>query len=260
MSTTISLAGRLPVLADLVRALAIPDLRVEENESVHRFHLDGRSTRSTEVTVAETFDVRVFSLAAPEDVELAVRIAECAASIMNLREADAELEGVVPVAQLRDVYDETWAVGQAQSGVRVIRALINDGRGPIQVPGPVRSLCVGPRVLAQVAGEDEHVRMWDAMRAVQWLRVRTAGVFVAGEKETKLAVWLGDEVVFPPVAYAAVSREGEVVLVEAARVPELAGTRWRQLDEVQGHIAAFPEEEWPAVVEAARAFATKIVD
>jgi len=261
MSTTISLAGQLPVLADLVSALAIADLRVEENESgIHRFHLDGRSTRYTEVTVGETLDVRMFSMAAPEDVELAVRIAECAASIMGIGEADAELAGVVPVTELRDVYDASWAESQARSGVRVLRALIEDGRGPIEMPGPVRSFCVGPRVLAEVAGEDEHVRMWEAIRAVQWLRVRTAGVFVAGEKETKLAVWLGDEVVFPPVAYAAVSREPELVLVKAEHVPVLAGSHWRQLDERQGHIAEFSAEEWAAVIEAARAFATKMTD
>lgn len=259
MSTTISLAGRLPVLADLVSALAIADLRVEENESgIHRFHLDGRSTRYTEVTVAETFDVRMYSLAAPEDVELAVQIAECAAGLMKIDEADAEMAGVVAVAELREIYDASWAESQARSGVRVVRALIEDGRGPIEIPGPVRAFCVGPRVLAEVTGEDEHVRMMEAIRAVQWLRVRTAGVFVAGEKETRLAMWLGDEVVFPPVAYAALSRDEEIVLVKAEHVPVLAGTRWRQLDERQGHIAAFPEEEWPAVIEAARAFATKM--
>lgn len=257
MSTTISLAGRLPELADLVGALANADLRVEENESgVHRFHLDGRSTRVTEVTVAETFDVRMFSLAAPEDVELAVRIAECAARIMGLREANAEGAGVIPIGELRDVYDARWAEDQARSGVRVVRALIEQGRGPIQMPGPVRPFCVGPRVLAEVAGEDEHVRMLAAIRAVQWLRVRSAGVFVAGDEETRLAIWLGDEIVFPPVAYAAVSREPEVVLVKAEHVRELAGSHWRPLDEVQGHITPFTETEWAAVLEAARAFAT----
>jgi len=260
MSTTISLAGRLPVLADLIAALAINDLRVEENASgIHRFHLDGRSTRYTEVTVAETFDVRMFSLAAPEDVELAIRIAECAASIMKIGEADAEMAGVIPVGELREVYDASWVESQAQSGVRVIRALIAEGRGPIQMPGPVRGFCVGPRVLAEVTGEDEHVRMWDAIRAVQWLRVRTAGMFVAGEKATKLAVWLGDEVVFPPVAYAALSVEQETILIKAEHVPALAGARWRQLDEVQGHIADCGGD-WPAVFEAARAFATKLTD
>jgi hypothetical protein len=259
MSTTISLAGRPPVLADLIAALAIADLHVEKNESgVHRFHIDGRSTRVTEVTVAEAFDVRMFSLAAPEDVQLAVGIAECAASIMGIREADAEGAGVIPVGDLRDVYDASWAESQARSGVRVLRVLIEQGRGPIQMPGPVRAFCVGPRVLAEVTGEDEHSRMLEAMRAVQWLRVRTAGVFVAGEKQTKLAVWLGEEVVFPPVAYAAVSREPEVVLVKAEHVPALAGAHWRQLDEVQGHIAEFTETEWTAVIAAARAFATKM--
>lgn len=259
MSTTISLAGRLPVLADLLAALAIADLRVEKNESgIHRFHIDGRSTRDTEVTVAETFDVRIFSLAAPEDVQLAVRIAECAANIMGIREADAEGAGMIPVSDLRDVYDARWAESQARSGVRVLRALIEEGRGPIQIPGPVRAFCVGPRVLAKVTGENEHTRMLDAIRAVQWLRVRTAGVFVAGEKETKLAVWLGEEVVFPPAAYAAVSRDQEVVLIKAEHVPELAGAHWRQLDELQGHIAEFTETEWAAVVAAARPFATKM--
>lgn len=259
MSTTISLAGRLPMLDDLIAALAIADVRVERSEGgVHRFHIDGRSTRVTEVTVAETFEVRMFSLAAPEDVQLAVRIAECAASVMGIREADAEGAGVIPVGELRDVYDASWAQSQARSGVRMLRALIEQGRGPLQMPGPVRAFCVGPRVLAEVAGEDEDARMLEAIRAVQWLRVPTAGVFVAGDNETKLAVWLGEEVVFPPVAYAAVSRDPEVVLVKAEHVAALAGAHWRPLDEVQGHITAFTETEWPAVIASARAFATKM--
>lgn len=259
VSTTISLAGRLPVFDDLIAELAMADLRVETNESgVHRFHIDGRSTRVTEVSVAETFDVRMFSLAAPEDVQLAVRIAECAASIMGISEADAEGHGAIAVGDLRDAYDASWAEGQARSGVRVLRALIEQGRGPIQMPGPVRAFCVGPRVLAEVSGEDEHARMLEAIRAVQWLRVRTAGVFVVGEKQTELAFWLGKEIVFPPVAYAGVAREPEIVVVKAEHVPELAGAHWRQLDEVQGHIAEFTETEWPDVIAAARAFATKL--
>ena len=257
MSTTISLAGRLPGLDDLIAALALADLRVEHNETgIHRFHLDGRSTRVTEVTIAETFDVRMFSLAAPEDVELAVRIAECAASILGVREADAELVGTLPIGDLRAEYDADWAESQARSGVQVMRAMIDQGRGPLQVPGPVRAFCIGPRVLAEVTGEDEHTRMLAKIRAVQWLRVRTAGVFVAGEDETKLAVWLGEEVVFPPVAYAAVSREKEVVLVKAEQVAALAGSHWRPLDEVQGHIAAFAEPAWAAVMAAARPLST----
>ncbi len=47
-------------------------------------------------------------------------------------------------------------------------------------------------------------------------------------------------------------------LVKAEHVPELAGAHWRQLDEVQGHIAAFTATESPAVFAAARAFETKM--
>ena len=60
------------------------------------------------------------------------------------------------------------------------------------------------------------------------------------------------------MAYAAVSREQETRLVKAEHVPKLAGAHWRQLDEVQGHIAELTETEWLAVIAAARGYATKM--
>ena len=106
--------------------------------------------------------------------------------------------------------------------------------------------------------------MLEAIRRVQWIPVRTAGTFLAtaksDQREIKLAVWLGEEVVFPAVDFAGISADPnaakpEVFLIPAARVPELAGERWTPIDERQGLLEDFGND-WPALVEAARKFET----
>ncbi len=275
MSTTISLACGAPVLEDLVDAIAIDDLRIDAGGAglvpgVYRFHREGVSTRFTEVTVAEaSVEVRMFSMASPEDVAFAMRIVSEVAALGGLTEADAEMMGVTPISTILAHHDAAWADHQAQSGVRVLRSMIEDGRGPMEIPGPRRGYFVGPRVLAELDAsgppETAHLRMLASIRHVQWLPVRTAGTFLSkseDDKEVKLAVWLGEEVVFPSVPYAAVSVEHEggardVVLIDSSHVPGLAGDRWSYLDERQGHLRDFGDD-WAAVVEAARAFATQL--
>lgn len=68
------------------------------------------------------------------------------------------------------------------------------------------------------------------------------------------------EELLPSVPYAAVSMEREgpardVVLIDSSHVPGLAGGRWSYLDE--RHLRDFGDD-WPAVVDAARAFATQL--
>ncbi len=276
MSTTISLACGAPVLEDLIDAIAVADLRIDADEGgglvpgIYRFHREGVSTRFTEVTVAETsLAVRIFSMASPEDVAFAMRIVAEVAALGALKAADAEMMGVVPIATIVAHHDAGWADEQAKSGVRVLRSMIEDGRGPMEVPGPRRGYFVGPRVLAELDAsgppETAHLRMLETIRRVQWMPVRTAGTFLAkgeDDADVKLAVWLGDEVVFPSVPYAAVSSEREggardVVLIDSSHVPGLAGDRWSYIDERQGHLRDFGDD-WPALVDAARAFATQL--
>lgn len=275
MSTRITLECAAPLLEDLIDAIAVDDLRIDASGAglipgIYRFHREGVSTRFTEVTVAEaSVKVRLFSMASPEDVAVAMRIVAEIAALGGLAKADAEMMGVVPIADIVAYHDLVWADHQAQSGLRVLRSMIEDGRGPMEISGPRRGYFVGPRVLAELdAGgppETAHVRIQSAIRHAQWLPVRTAGTFASQREdgtETKLAVWLGEEVVFPAVPYAAVSVEHEggardVVLIDSSHVPGLAGDRWSYIDERQGHLRDFGED-WPAIVDAARAFATQL--
>jgi hypothetical protein len=274
MSSTISIAIRQPPpFTATLEALALADVRCLEPapdagapwpHGIWHLYRDGVSTRTTEITCSEDeFAIRIFSLASIEDVALAVALAQQVATSCDVREVDAEPFGPTTVAQLPERYDSAWAESQAESGLRALAALIADGRGPMTVPGPRRTVCIGPRMLKELDGD--HRALWTALRRIQWLPVRTAGEYVtksSAKREIKLAIWLGEEVVFPAVDYAALSlahpdREPEVFLIPAERVPELAGPRWQRLDEVQGVIAAFDADAWRELVERARAFATK---
>lgn len=275
MSTSILLDCGAPVLEDLIEAVGAEDLRCDADAAglvpgIYRFHREGISTRFTELKVTEvSVKVRMFSLASPEDVAFAMQLVRGVAALGGVTDADAEMLGITPIADIVAHFDAGWADEQVRSGLGMLRAMIEDGRGPMEIPGPRRSYFVGPRVLEELAAaedeETDHRRLLEQIRRVQWLPVRTAGTFVTKGPEgedVKLGVWLGDEVVFPAVPYAAVSAEHEggardVILIDSSHVPRLAGERWTYLDERQGHLRAFGDD-WPAVVDAARAVATHL--
>ncbi len=238
--------------------LEVDDARSDfEGAGVWRFHRDGRSTRSTRVHVQPAgTDVTINAMASPEDVALAVALAERAAVLIGAREIAAEGFGVVAPGELATWYDAAWIDGHLRSGARALRAMIEQGRGPMQIPGPNRSVYLGTRVLAELdAGPaaDLHLRMLEWIRAVRWASPRTAAVFLDGT-DRRIGIWLGDEVVFPACDVAVIGEGDDAVVVPSERVPELAGAAWRWLDERQGVIADV-SERWPAIVAAARAFA-----
>jgi hypothetical protein len=267
VSTTIEVAIRAaPPYAAALATLG-PDVRCLEAEpdgaawpdGIRHLYRDQISTRTTEVTCsAGQFAIRCFSLAAREDIALALALAQHVAAHAGVATVDAEGFGAVAPGELGAVYDAAWCDAQVESGLRVLAALIADGRGPMQVPGPRRSFYIGERVLAELAGDPS--ALLAAIRRVQWHPAHTAGSFVARAKtdgrEITLATWLGDEqIVFPGVEYALL-RDGEsVFLIPAAQVPVLAGARWHPLDERQGVIDAFGAA-WPALVAAARTYET----
>lgn len=264
MSTTISIAIRQPppftlVLPDVRCLEAAPDAGAPWPHGIWHLYRDGVSTRTTEITCSEDeFSIRIFSLASIEDVALAVALAQHVAESAGVHEVDAEPFGPTAIADLPARYDPAFAESQAESGLHALTALIADGRGPMAVPGPRRSVHIGPRMIGELGGD--HRALWAAIRRIQWLPVRTAGEYVTrsvADREIKLAIWLGEEVVFPAVDYAAVSLAPEVFLIAAARVPELAGARWQPLDERQGVLAAFDADAWRELVDRARPFATK---
>lgn len=291
MSCLLTLAAASPPSRDaLVEALALSDLQVTAREGgdwdgvVHLARV-GLSTRSTELSWKDgRFEVRVLSLAAPEDGALAVRTIEVAAELTGQREVETELHGTIPVAELAHTHDARWIESIAESGARTVATLIREGRGPLEIPGPMRSFYLGPRSLARLAGplETLHHRLIEALRRVQWLEAQhpAASRFVArgddGEGEFSFATWMGRPIFLPAVDRVLIDvgmgvRRGtsrgagssagsgagsevprEVFLVPAEVVPELAGANFTPLDERQGTIDGYTETAWAGLVAAAR--------
>lgn len=264
----------LATLDTISEALHIGDLKCSEDvpgpgtpwpHGIWHLFREGVSTRTTEITVDEAeFAIRIFSMASHEDVALAVALAEYVAEHAGAERVESEQAGELTPDEMTAYYTADWAEKQLVSGHGVLSALVRDRKETIEIPGPHRSFCLGPRVLLQLGPEKPHLRLLEAIRRVQWIPVRTAGTFLAtaksDQREIKLAVWLGEEVVFPAVDFAGISADPhaerpEVFLIPAARVPELAGERWTPIDERQGLIDDFGND-WSALVEAARKFET----
>jgi len=252
-------------------ALHVNDLRSLEDvpapgtpwpDGIRHLYRYGVSTRTTEITCSDgEFAIRMFSMASREDVALAVALAEYVAEHAGAATVSSELGGDLPPTELAAFYSPEWADRMIESGYAVLSEMVRRGEGPMQVPGPRRSFFVGPRVLLQLPPERPEQRLLDAIRHVQWIPIRTAGTFEAksatSDKDIRLAMWLGEEVVFPGVEYACIGLDGtNVFLIPASRVAELAGERWTPIDEVQG-IVGDCGDDWPAIVEAARKYATK---
>lgn len=264
----------LATLDAISEALHIGDLRCTEDvpgpgtpwpHGIWHLFREGVSTRTTEITVGEAeFAIRMFSMASHEDVALAIALAEYVAEHAGAERVESEQAGELTPDEMTAYYTADWAEAQLVSGHGVLSALVRDRKETIEIPGPHRSFCLGPRVLLQLGPERPHLRLLEAIRRVQWIPVRTAGTFLAtaksDQREIKLAVWLGEEVVFPAVDYAGISADPhaakpEVFLIPATRVPELAGDRWTAIDERQGLLEDFGDD-WDKLVAAARAFET----
>ncbi|CAN5576991.1 hypothetical protein BH11MYX1_BH11MYX1_30720 [soil metagenome] len=253
-------------------ALHINDLRSLEDvpppgepwpEGIRHLFREEVSTRTTEITCSGgELTVRMFSMASPEDVELAIAIVTYLAEHAGVTEVASDSRGTIALDELANLYSAAWVDNQLRSGHAALGTLVREGKGPIEVPGPNRSFVVGARVLLQLGTDQPHVQLLESIRRVQWIPIRSGSVFTAhatsDHREIKLAMWLGEEVVFPDVEFCGIAIDPgadkpAVFMIPAARVPELAGERWTAIDERQG-ILADVGSGWPAIVAAARAF------
>lgn len=158
----------------------------------------------------------------------------------------------------------------ATSGVRAISHLIDQGRGPITLGGPLRQVYVGERVRGELTGADPDatVDRWMAfLRDVQYFgdgddNIGSASVFAVGDElgpdvQRRFAVWYPVPTwVMPRVDFVMIHGEAaeDVVAIPPDAVEALA-PRWRWLDECQRVVTGFSEAEWPDLRERARAFA-----
>jgi hypothetical protein len=282
LEVTMPEAPRWPALRD---AVGLADLRLVSDDPAPApvddawpekglaLCRDGLSTRNTEVEwQAGKLRVVIRALASPDDCDLALRVADAAARLAGAPTVHADYFGDVDLAELRRLHTADWMREQAVSGARSLATLIRDGRGPLAMPGPNRSCYIGARLLAELEAAGPPAtfaeRVLATMRRVQWgvpAKFRDAGVFVSNRgarndgRVTHFAVWLHDEdLVLPRVDYVALRvTEGEIVLVPAAAVAELAGAHATPLDECQLLLAAMSAADWSDVVARARPLAAR---
>jgi hypothetical protein len=236
--------------------------------SLH-FYRDNVSTRGVEVThEGGKFQVRILTLASPEDYELALRFVESAAVLLK-QQVEPEDGETLPVEQLREQYTPQWVHEMIESGARAIRFLINDGDQTITSWGAHRAFHVGPRLLQELdeAGPPEEFpdRLLAKMLEVQ--NIDADEYYCANPMEAKrddseevaftFAVWgPGISYLMPDVQYVALIADEDVppVFIEKENLPNVLNDGWSWLDEKQLLIDAVFEEDWVTVVERAREY------
>ena len=229
----------------------------------------GVSTRRTEVTrEGNTMSVRVFSLASPEDVQLASDLLSVfgVEGPINADEL-GELESLV---ELDSFMQAESAYARAESGMRAIRHLIDDGRGPIGIPGPIRPVHIGQRMmneLDQMEGQLE-INLLKMISTIQWTidsKYEDAGVFQASppsqngdqsDEKWTIAMWLPDRnFIMPRVDRVAISAgPDDVFMIQFEHAAEVGGEHWNFIDECQATVDALKGDQWSELVSRARPF------
>lgn len=283
MSHTFSVAAKKPPdYKKLMKALpfddVVPDADQEEPKGgpwpagIRHYHRDGISTRGVEVSWEDgVFAVRVNTLAAPEDYDLAMHFIEQAAKLLKAP-IDPEGGNRLPADQLRTVYDAKWVRETNEFGLGTVGAMITGGEHQsIQLGGVIRPVHLGPRVWGELAKAGPKNKMLDRlvafMRRVQYVNADedyyAANAMViqrkkkGKDKEAAVAVFgPGVRYLFPSVEYLVLTGEAEgdpLTFVPYDKLPELLkGREWEWLDEEQTLVEPIPEEDWPAFRKRAK--------
>jgi hypothetical protein len=245
-------------------------------EGVRHYHREGVSTRGIEVSWEDgIFSVRINTLAAPEDYDLALHFVERAAGLLGVP-VESEDGTTLPADQLRGTFDAEWIRQTNTAGLAAVGALIAEKESSsIQLGGVVRDVYLGPRVWEELtaAGEDDELldRLVEFMRRVQYVNA-DEGYFAAnvmsmqkkkkrGKAEEITFAVIGPDVsyLFPSVEYLAVIGQSEkdpILFVPYTNLPELlADGAWEWLDEEQTLVAPVPDDDWPALRARAKLLA-----
>lgn len=222
---------------------------------------EGISTRALTVDWSDgVLEMTVRAASAPEDLDLALRILRAAAEYAGV---DIETEyGLLPPDRLSEFYDEMWALHQLGRSVSMIAQLSRRDDGVITLPGPTRSIHLGPRTLPDLEQGDEITRgrrLLELMRRVLWPdpRYEAAGVFEAsgnGEEFT-FAVLLSERACLIPRVTRLLVRDTDTVLQLPRAALERLPIEHTPLDDGNDLVEAIPEHRWSEVVTAARELA-----
>ncbi|MFJ4656545.1 hypothetical protein ACIP5Y_35220 [Nocardia sp. NPDC088792] len=153
-------------------------------EGSRRLYRAGLSTRA--VTIHYEDDELEINLpvgSCEEDCELALGIVRRAA-VHSGSPIETD-HGELSLGELDDVFDAGWREHQLTSAIRVAAQLVARDGGVISLPGPNRSLCLGPRLIAQLENAAP-AQLVALMRRVQWPdpRYEQAGTFEGTRPES----------------------------------------------------------------------------
>jgi len=231
----------------------------------YAFHLhrDQLSTRGVELCwESDQLQVRLLTLASPEDWELAFRILEEATGPKGLiRTEDGREESVEDLRGLFGSLCETTNAG----GTAFLVERIEEGESNLTLPGPIRPFCIGPRVLEELLSEGPREeltqRLLDRIRLVQYTGEAddyyAASVLQAASEEdvkfTLAAFGPGVRYLLPEVQFVAlVSDDDQELFLDYDGLLALLSSWCRYLDERQVFVEALEGENWDLFLEVAR--------
>lgn len=226
-------------------------------------HRDQRSTRGVELCwESDRLQVRLLTLASPEDWELAFRFLEEASGGQGRVWTEDGQEAQVP--ELRERFGALCAQTN-EGGAAFLVSRIEAGEAHLTLPGPVRSFCIGPRVLEELTSAGPAAgltgRLLERIREVQYSaeaeRYYSASVLQAaseGEVRFTLAAFgPGVRYLLPEVQFIALVSEDDRELFLDYDALLLLLTGWcRYLDERQVFVEALEGENWSVFLEWAR--------
>jgi hypothetical protein len=222
----------------------------------------GVSTRVTTIAYSpRRVTVTLRSGASFEDCDLALDVVRRVAAVGNDRVET--ISGRLRVRQLDEVFDQSWKRGQLESAVRVVIHVAKE-RGPAEMPGPTRSVVIGPRSIAEIQDGDSATapeRLVALMRRVLWPdpRYESAAKLTATRREDgssyTLAVLSAERrCVLPSTDRLAVDDPAGVFTIPRSALDELPITA-TYLDDGNQLVEPVAADDWPALCRRARLYA-----
>jgi hypothetical protein len=276
----------IPTISDLLVGTALDGVDCAEDpddastaslsDDVWHLYQVRESARTVEVDYQDgRVGVRLMTLSAPAELEIALRVLELVASRGDGTFGSEDTDEDLPLSTLRERFDAAWLAAQNDSGTRSILALLAERGENVTIPGVVRDVVLGPRTIGELVarGPDGELarRVVDKIRAVQWLDIDDAfeasvmSVSRADDPDasrTTIAVWGPDvRYLFPQVQFLVVredpgSEASELLWVPFEALAAVAdGAFEHQIDEVQALVDATPAAGWADLVARARAYA-----
>lgn len=230
-------------------------------------HRPGVSAREVEVGFEEegAFHVRILTCAARADYELAMSVID---AIARLTKGDVHPEDGEPVPwdQRPVAFGDAWIDKMVEWGPKMVADIVDREGNTLTLGGPKRPFHIGRRLLGELREGPSggfSARFLEKIVALQWLEgtfeMPKAVLTLPRSRRDPAAGFMsvdwapGHGYLMPGGDFLALEA-AEKVLVPYAKGPELAGEKWRWLDEHHAAVEPMSLVEWAAMLKRAQAF------